>query len=62
LGSLILYVIILVVLTIPIVNIFVRAGLNGALGFLTLIPGIGIFISIGILAFREWPNEPVGYR
>lgn len=62
LESLILYGVVLVILTIPIVNIFLRAGLNGALGFITLVPFIGLFIAIAILAFREWPNEPAGYR
>ena len=61
-GFLVSYVIFLIVLTIPIVNIYQRAGLNAGLGFLTLIPVIGAFISIGILAFRDWPNEPAGYR
>ena len=50
--SLILYGVVLVILTIPIVNIFLRAGLNGALGFITLVPFIGMYIAIAILAFR----------
>jgi hypothetical protein len=33
---------------------FKRAGLPAPIAFLTLVPG-GIFITLGILAFAEWP-------
>ncbi|HVA29497.1 MAG TPA: hypothetical protein VNF68_15045, partial [Candidatus Baltobacteraceae bacterium] len=45
-------------------RIFVKAGFNGALGLLCLIPSVGFLICILILAFGEWPNQrasaPVG--
>ena len=34
---------------------FAKAGYNGAMALLVLIPGIGIFIVLGILAFGNWP-------
>lgn len=36
-------------------RIFTKAGYNGALALLNLIPGIGPIIAICILAFGEWP-------
>ncbi len=45
-------------------RIFAKAGFNGAMGLLCLIPSIGFLICIVILAFSAWPNEriaaPVG--
>jgi uncharacterized membrane protein YhaH (DUF805 family) len=38
-------------------RIFAKAGFNGALAFLNLIPGIGPLICILILAFGKWPIE-----
>ena len=55
-------IIVTILTTIPLVNIFRRAGLNPALGFIGLLPFLGTLIAIGILAFKEWPNEPAGYR
>ncbi len=40
-------------------RIFVKAGFNGALGLLCLIPSVGFLICIIILAFGEWPNQRV---
>lgn len=37
-------------------RIFSKAGFNGALGLLCLIPSVGFLICIIILAFSEWPN------
>jgi hypothetical protein len=37
-------------------RIFARAGFNGAMGLLCLIPSVGFLICIFILAFGEWPN------
>jgi hypothetical protein len=45
-------------------RIFARAGFNGAMGLLCLIPSVGFLICIFILAFGEWPNArpsaPIG--
>jgi energy-converting hydrogenase Eha subunit B len=38
-------------------RIFAKAGFNGALGLLCLIPSVGIIICIVILAFGTWPIE-----
>ncbi len=40
-------------------RIFAKAGFNGALGLLCLIPSVGFLICIIILAFGEWPNQRV---
>ncbi|MDE2481735.1 MAG: hypothetical protein KGN02_06060 [bacterium] len=38
-------------------RIFTKAGFNGALALLNLIPSFGFLICILILAFGTWPNE-----
>ncbi|HTX60469.1 MAG TPA: hypothetical protein VMH02_12445 [Verrucomicrobiae bacterium] len=38
-------------------RIFTKAGYNGALSLLNLIPGVGSLITIIILAFGRWPVE-----
>jgi hypothetical protein len=38
-------------------RIFTRAGFNGALSLLNLVPGIGYFVCVVILAFGRWPIE-----
>lgn len=38
-------------------RIFAKAGYNGALSLLNLIPGIGPLICVIILAFGRWPIE-----
>ena len=38
-------------------RIFTKAGYNGAMSLLNLIPGVGQFISMLILAFGRWPIE-----
>ena len=38
-------------------RIFTKAGYNGAIALLNLIPGIGQLICIIILAFGRWPIE-----
>lgn len=39
-------------------RIFAKAGYNGALGLLILLPGIGLLIALCILAFGHWPIHP----
>ncbi len=54
---------VLVVLAIVAVTIWIfwrilsRAGFNGALAFLVLIPGVGALIPLLMLAFGRWPIE-----
>ena len=38
-------------------RVFQKAGFNGALGLLCLIPSIGPLVCLIILAFSTWPNE-----
>ena len=40
-------------------RVFAKAGFPGALGLLCLIPSLGWFICLIILAFSTWPNERV---
>ncbi len=44
------------IVIIPTWRICVRAGFSGAWSLLHLIPGIGSFIVMAILAFGDWPN------
>jgi len=61
LGSAILFVIVIVhlllalLLIIPSWRILARAGYSGALSLFHLVPVIGSFIVMAILAFGDWP-------
>jgi hypothetical protein len=61
LGSAILFVIVIVhlllslLLIIPSWRILERAGYSGALSLFHLVPVIGSFIVMAILAFGDWP-------
>lgn len=44
------------VLIIPTWRICVRAGFSGALSLLHLVPVVGSFIVMAVLAFSTWPN------
>lgn len=46
----------------PFRRIFLRAGINKNLAYLAFLPVLGVLILLGIAAFKEWPNEPGGYR
>lgn len=50
------HVLVALVLIIPTWRICVRAGFSGAWSLLHLIPVIGSFIVMAILAFGDWPN------
>jgi len=43
---------------IPLFNIFRRSGLNRGLSAFLFVPYSGLFIVLGILAFKRWPVEP----
>jgi hypothetical protein len=70
LGSLLVFGIVVVhlltalVMIIPTWRIFTRAGFSGALSLFHLVPLIGLFIVMGVLAFSDWPNgeAPPGKR
>jgi uncharacterized membrane protein YhaH (DUF805 family) len=61
LGSAILFVIVIVhlllslLLIVPSWRILARAGYSGALSLFHLVPVIGSFIVMAILAFGDWP-------
>jgi hypothetical protein len=60
-GGLIVYFLIIAVMIAVFIwiywRIFAKAGYNGALALLNLIPGVGPLICILILAFGRWPIE-----
>ncbi|MDP1838131.1 MAG: hypothetical protein Q8L19_06470 [Reyranella sp.] len=50
------YLLMLLVLIIPTWRICTRAGFSGALSLFHLVPLIGPFIVMAVLAFSAWPN------
>jgi hypothetical protein len=56
LGVLMLHLLVALVLIIPTWRICTRAGFSGALSLFHLVPLIGSFIVMAILAFSTWPN------
>lgn len=66
LGSLVLFAIVVahlviaMVLIIPTWRICTRAGYSGALSLFHLVPLVGAFIVMAILAFGDWPNGEAG--
>jgi uncharacterized membrane protein YhaH (DUF805 family) len=60
-GVVIVYFVVLIVMIAAFIwiywRIFQKAGFNGALSLLNLVPGIGQLICILILAFGRWPIE-----
>jgi hypothetical protein len=60
-GGLIVYFLIIAVMIAVFIwvywRIFSKAGYNGALALLNLVPGVGPLICVLILAFGRWPIE-----
>ena len=62
LGSLVLFAVVVahfvipLVLIIPTWRICTRAGFSGALALFHLVPLVGSFVVMAILAFSDWPN------
>ena len=57
-GCIIWLIVLLALVIFPVFcfwRIFAKAGHNGAMALLCLIPGIGMIIVLCILAFGEWP-------
>ena len=50
------------ILIIPTWKICTRAGYSGAWSLLHLVPFVGSFIVMAILAFGDWPNGEAGPR
>ena len=55
-GAVVLHLLTALVLIIPTWRICTRAGFSGALSLFHLVPLIGLFIVMGVLAFSDWPN------
>jgi hypothetical protein len=55
-GIVVLHLLTALVLIIPTWRVFVRAGFSGALSLFHLVPLIGLFIVMAVLAFSDWPN------
>ena len=55
-AILISYLLLSLVLIVPTWRILTRAGFSGALSLFHLIPVIGSFIVMGVLAFGTWPS------
>ena len=61
-GVVALHVVAALVLIIPTWRICTRAGYSGAWALLHLVPIIGAFIVMAILAFGDWPNGEAAPR
>jgi hypothetical protein len=63
-GFMAMYLLMALVLIIPTWRICTRAGFSGALSLFHLVPLIGSFIVMGVLAFSDWPSgeAPTGKR
>jgi hypothetical protein len=55
-GILAVHLLMALVLIIPTWRICTRAGFSGALSLFHLVPLIGPFIVMAVLAFSDWPN------
>jgi hypothetical protein len=56
------HLLVALVLIIPTWRICTRAGFSGALSLFHLVPFIGSFIVMGVLAFSTWPAGEAGPR
>ena len=54
------HVLVALLLIVPTWRICQRAGFSGALALFHLVPVIGPFIVMGVLAFSDWPNGEAG--
>lgn len=61
-GILAVHLLMALVLIIPTWRICTRAGFPGALSLFHLVPLIGSFIVMGVLAFSDWPNGEAAPR
>ena len=54
-AIIIVHLLVALLLIIPTWRICVRAGFSGALSLLHLVPFVGAFVIMAILAFNDWP-------
>lgn len=57
-DSLMAYMFFAMLVFLPLMNMFRRAGFSSALGLLIFTPYAGLFICLGYLALKPWPVEP----
>lgn len=62
LAMLVAHLVLALLLIIPTWRIFNRAGFGGAWSLLLLLPLLGHFIVMAILAFGDWPNGEAAAR
>jgi len=62
LGIVVVHLLLSLLLIIPSWRILSRAGYSGALSLFHLVPVIGSFIVMVILAFGDWPSGEAGRR
>lgn len=55
--ELILYLVFAAVFIVPLWKVCARAGFNGALSLLALIPWLGLVVVGGVLSFATWPEK-----
>lgn len=58
--ELVVFVAFSAIFVVPLWKVCQRAGFNGALSLLALIPWIGLVIVGGVLSFAAWPNKGRG--
>jgi hypothetical protein len=56
--SLMGYQVFAVLVLVPLMMMFKRAGFPAVLGLLVFTPYAGLFICLGYLGLKRWPNEP----
>ena len=61
-GIIVVHLLTALVLIIPTWRICTRAGFSGALSLFHLVPLIGPFIVMGVLAFSDWPSGEASSR
>lgn len=54
-------IVIAILLLYPAWRVFTRTGFPPAIALVVLVPGVGILIALGVLAFAEWPVHRYGH-
>ena len=53
-------IVLAILLLYPAWRIFSRTGFSPAIALVVLVPGVGLLIALGVLAFAEWPVHRYG--
>ena len=54
-------IILAVLLLYPAWRVFARTGFSPAIALVVLVPGVGVLLALGVLAFAEWPVHRYGH-